>query len=144
MKIVVFVVCVLVAITMSDAQNVFESIIQTVTSKAIDLKELIDLPLTLAACTFKMGLSKIGSPEISYCVAEKKNLINEQGEIKWDETLIFAKKIFRDETQINYLNEMIQKCKEEGDKFEGNQYEKTIKSIECVLSMIKKKFSIFM
>ncbi|XP_012534498.1 uncharacterized protein LOC105835596 [Monomorium pharaonis] len=134
MKILVFTACILAAITVGDAQ-IIDNIINTF--KTFDIKELIRFHLTFAKCVLKLGLSKIAKPEISYCIAEEKNLIDKEEGLKWDETLIYLEKLIRNETKIDEIKKVLLKCQEEGDKFEGNKYEQTIKSLECGLSTVK-------
>ncbi|XP_018300277.1 uncharacterized protein [Mycetomoellerius zeteki] len=140
MKILVFATCILVAVvstlSVGDAM-IIDNIINNLISKAIDLKDLINFHMTFAQCVVKLGLLKIASPEIPFCVAEKKNLLDEEGGIKWDDTLDYFTTIIRDKSNIDKMKEILQKCKEEGNNFEGSKKEKSFKSIECGMAMIK-------
>ncbi|KYN12534.1 hypothetical protein ALC57_15261, partial [Trachymyrmex cornetzi] len=55
MKILVFATCILAAATVSDGM-VLDNIINTLISKAVDLKDLINFHMTFAQCVVKMGL----------------------------------------------------------------------------------------
>ncbi|XP_071630330.1 uncharacterized protein [Temnothorax longispinosus] len=140
MKILVFAACILAAVTVGDAllTNIIETITSNVQRFTFDLKELIDFHLIFAECAMKFDLLKIPKPELSYCIAQKKNLIDKEGGILWDESVNYIKKIVRDENMwIEIWDKLLKKCKEEYDKFEGSGYEKSLKAMECGLPMVK-------
>ncbi|TGZ49617.1 Uncharacterized protein DBV15_02000 [Temnothorax longispinosus] len=62
--------------TVGDAllTNIIETITSNVQRFTFDLKELIDFHLIFAECAMKFDLLKIPKPELSYCIAQKKNL----------------------------------------------------------------------
>ncbi|KYM82554.1 hypothetical protein ALC53_07045 [Atta colombica] len=141
MKILVFATCILAAVVSTNNYDamVLDNIINTLMSKAVDLKDLINFHMTFAQCVVKLGLLKIASPEVSFCIAEKKNLLDEEGGIKWDDTLDYLMTIIHDMSKKDRIKEILQKCKEEGDNFEGSKKEKSFKSMECGMAMIKKQ-----
>ncbi|XP_071574054.1 uncharacterized protein [Temnothorax nylanderi] len=136
MKILVFAACILAAVTVGD--GLLTNIIETMTSNVFNFRELIDYHLMFAECAMKLGLLKIPKPELSYCIAQKKNLIDKEGGILWDEAVNYVKKIVRDENMWNEIwDKFVKKCKEEYDKFEGSGYEKSLKAMECGMPVVK-------
>ncbi|KYQ57555.1 hypothetical protein ALC60_03517, partial [Trachymyrmex zeteki] len=75
-------------------------------------------------------------PPLLYHGVEEVHL-DEEGGIKWDDTLDYFTTIIRDKSNIDKMKEILQKCKEEGNNFEGSKKEKSFKSIECGMAMIK-------
>ncbi|XP_071574058.1 uncharacterized protein [Temnothorax nylanderi] len=146
MRTLVFVACVLAAITTGDAQS--NNIIEAITSKVFDIEELMELHLKFAECAVELGLLKIVRPELSFCMAQKNNLIDKEGGILWDESEIYLKKVVRDAKAWDETwDKLFKKCREEYHKFEGSLYEKSLKTMECgssmVIYIIQQKINIF-
>ncbi|EGI68400.1 hypothetical protein G5I_03043 [Acromyrmex echinatior] len=64
-------------------------------------------------------------------------VLDEEDGIKWDDTLDYLTTIIRDTSKKDKIKEILQKCKEEGDNFQGSKKEKTLKSMECGTAMVK-------
>ncbi|XP_077267980.1 uncharacterized protein LOC143900469 [Temnothorax americanus] len=140
MKILMFAACILAAVTVGDAllTNIIETISSNVQRFTFDVKDLIDFHLIFAECAVELGLLKIPKPELSYCIAQKKNLIDKENGILWDEGVIYVKKLIRDEKLWNEKwDKLLKKCRKEYDKFKGNKYENSLKAMECGLPMVK-------
>ncbi|XP_077267452.1 uncharacterized protein LOC143900231 [Temnothorax americanus] len=136
MRTPVFVACVLAAVIVSDAQ-INHDIKETIISKIFDIKELIECHLIFAECVVELGLLKIPRPELPYCIAQKKNLIDKEGGILWDEGVNYLKKVVRDAKAWDEIwDKLLKKCREEYDKFEGSWREKSLKAMECGLPMV--------
>ncbi|XP_011692790.1 PREDICTED: uncharacterized protein LOC105452928 [Wasmannia auropunctata] len=135
MKTIIFVACILATVTAGDA--LILDFINTLTSKIFNIKDLMDYHITYAGCALKLGLLKIYTPEIFLCIAEQKNLIDEEGALKWNETQIYITKLVRNENKLADITAWFKKCKEISDNFEGSKKEKTMKAFECGLPLRK-------
>ncbi|XP_011692789.1 PREDICTED: uncharacterized protein LOC105452927 [Wasmannia auropunctata] len=111
MKTLAFVVCILATITIGDAALISNLVNTLVTSSIFNIKVLIDFQRMYTQCALELGLLKSLTPEISFCVAEKKNLVDEEGALKWDMTYDYMAKLIRDKNKIDFLNAYFKKCK---------------------------------
>ncbi|XP_077267978.1 uncharacterized protein LOC143900468 [Temnothorax americanus] len=138
MRTLVFAACILAAVTVcvGDAQ-LNHNIKETIISKVFDIKELIDFNLVFAECAVELGLLKIPKPELSFCIAQKKNLIDKEGGILWDNSVIYLQKVVRDAKAWDEIwDKLLIKCREEYDKLEGSWHEKSLKAMEVGLPMV--------
>ncbi|CAL1674305.1 unnamed protein product [Lasius platythorax] len=73
------------------------------------------------------------TPEVTKCMLQHDELIDEQGIIKKEELLTKFENIISDETNLSQAKEIVSTCYDQAYQGSGSNDEKTITTIQCAM-----------